>query len=499
MKKLLFLASLLSFLSLSAEAVTPKENPFASIYNPVVNGTETGYTEWKGVVGLWLDRSAICTATLIDPEVLLTAGHCVYGSGKYYSIQVVAGASIVSYDVETIGNTADVVKHPLWDGNVNNENAVDIAMIHLSKKVTDKEYYPVRNYPLETIGDQGIIVGYGLTGTNENDSGLHRKGTATVRRQGLFSGFGTKYLIEVGNPASTCSGDSGGPFFTMQNGRYVVSGVTSFGINEQCVPDRDGYDTQVVKYREWINDTLYGWTGHGLDNCTTDSDCGDRYKCKNGGCIYQGDSCYMIEDCQNNCENTQNLCFAQISSEAVNAFNNFATCVNQNCPNQDYSCIQSKCSEELQDCQDTTCFSYQDCYISGESCPDTCKSEGTTVASEAVANLLTCKKDMCTGFTSESETEKCMEKFCADEVTSCKASETLNANDNEELSDDDVIETNDDNTVAVCGNKIVESGEECDDGNMLPGDGCSPLCKDETITPEEDNDSDSGCGCSLIF
>ena len=31
-------------------------------------------------------------------------------------------------------------------------------------------------------------------------------------------------------------------------------------------------------------------------------------------------------------------------------------------------------------------------------------------------------------------------------------------------------------TVAVCGNNIVESGEECDDGNTDNGDGCSSIC-----------------------
>jgi cysteine-rich repeat protein len=32
---------------------------------------------------------------------------------------------------------------------------------------------------------------------------------------------------------------------------------------------------------------------------------------------------------------------------------------------------------------------------------------------------------------------------------------------------------------AVCGNTVVESGEDCDDGNTKGGDGCSPTCKSE--------------------
>jgi fibro-slime domain-containing protein len=36
-----------------------------------------------------------------------------------------------------------------------------------------------------------------------------------------------------------------------------------------------------------------------------------------------------------------------------------------------------------------------------------------------------------------------------------------------------------DATVSVCGNGVVESGETCDDGNSVPGDGCSGVCQIE--------------------
>lgn len=41
----------------------------------------------------------------------------------------------------------------------------------------------------------------------------------------------------------------------------------------------------------------------------------------------------------------------------------------------------------------------------------------------------------------------------------------------------------DDTGGAVCGNGIVEAGEQCDDGNMLSGDGCSATCQTEQATP----------------
>ena len=35
------------------------------------------------------------------------------------------------------------------------------------------------------------------------------------------------------------------------------------------------------------------------------------------------------------------------------------------------------------------------------------------------------------------------------------------------------------NCTPVCGNGILEKGEECDDNNLLNGDGCNSLCKKE--------------------
>ncbi len=36
---------------------------------------------------------------------------------------------------------------------------------------------------------------------------------------------------------------------------------------------------------------------------------------------------------------------------------------------------------------------------------------------------------------------------------------------------------------AGCGNLLLEAGEQCDDGNTAPGDGCSPSCQVETTAP----------------
>ncbi len=49
--------------------------------------------------------------------------------------------------------------------------------------------------------------------------------------------------------------------------------------------------------------------------------------------------------------------------------------------------------------------------------------------------------------------------------------------------------SDDDASGAVCGNGILEAGEECDDGNNLNGDGCSGSCAQEIAT---------GCGNNVV-
>lgn len=39
--------------------------------------------------------------------------------------------------------------------------------------------------------------------------------------------------------------------------------------------------------------------------------------------------------------------------------------------------------------------------------------------------------------------------------------------------------------VEGCGNKVLDVGEECDDGNLEDGDGCSSTCRIETVKPEK--------------
>jgi fibro-slime domain-containing protein len=54
-------------------------------------------------------------------------------------------------------------------------------------------------------------------------------------------------------------------------------------------------------------------------------------------------------------------------------------------------------------------------------------------------------------------------------------------------------------TTTVCGNKIKEGSEQCDDGNSATGDGCSPFCRLEPICPPAGGECTTACGDGLLL
>ena len=266
-----------SFFSLGAdmkgcegmEGDSPFEFEVDRPFDGIVNGEETNYESFTGVIALYYSlgtSGAMCTGTLIDPRVILTAGHCVYGPGDGIDavanpdkLMILGGpdlsdqASLIYYpDVE------EVVKHPEWGGQIT-LNSIDLAMVKLKEPLTTTEMYRVREHDDFDVGDTGKIVGYGLSSSaDQNSSGIHRMGDTQVQRKLM-------HYIELGDPTGTCQGDSGGPFFTMVDGHWQVTGVTSLGIyGGDCNPNEGSVDVNVVMKRSWVDDTMNDFVGYGL-------------------------------------------------------------------------------------------------------------------------------------------------------------------------------------------------------------------------------------------
>ena len=238
-------------------------------FQGIVGGEETNYEFFKGVVGLYYSVSAtsgaLCTATLIDPQVLLTAGHCVYypsedidavaDPNKLYALggaNLNSSAEVINYPF-----VEEVVKHPEWPGELGFDS-VDLAMVKLMSPITTVETYRIRPEDDFEVDDTGVIVGYGLSSSSEpGSSGVHRWGETTVQTK-------LSHFVNLGDPAGTCQGDSGGPFFTMIGDYWHVTGVTSLGLSGSCDPMSGNVDQNVPQEWDWINETMIYFMGYGL-------------------------------------------------------------------------------------------------------------------------------------------------------------------------------------------------------------------------------------------
>ncbi|MCP4679710.1 MAG: trypsin-like serine protease [Deltaproteobacteria bacterium] len=232
----------------------------------VLGGYETNYEEWQGAVALFGGGGSMCTGTLIAPDVVLSAAHCVYLPYRNIdytkdpgSLQILGGAKAG----EVVYSWAkEVVRNPSYNGMW----GTDLSMILLEDPVTDVEPHKVRMKPGPAKGDEGVIVGYGTSTTygDTETAGIHRAGDTTVLRA-------SGNTFEIGNPAGGCSGDSGGPVFTMQDGEWVVTGVAST-VSGQCSATSGTNEVNVAAFRTWIENTFKDLTGRDLDGASSDGD-----------------------------------------------------------------------------------------------------------------------------------------------------------------------------------------------------------------------------------
>ncbi|MCU0662843.1 MAG: trypsin-like serine protease [Myxococcota bacterium] len=248
---------LLLFTFVSALACQPEVQDAAPVVLPIpdaapqglegiIGGAPTGGS-WDGVVAIQIGNFGYCTGTLIDPEVVLTAGHCVRLIEQGFSYNFVSNPSGLiirggadGYLSAILARGSQVIHHPDWTGDIQ-ESQTDIAMIKLNKALAGRTVHKLRDYPSPMKDDPGMLVGYGLSGSNPSSGGTQRAGDTTLLNV-YFN------LIETGDPANTCSGDSGGPLFTDQGGQWVLTGVTSFGTEKVCMASSDGYSVNPLAY-----------------------------------------------------------------------------------------------------------------------------------------------------------------------------------------------------------------------------------------------------------
>jgi hypothetical protein len=260
---------------------------------PIINGDFDNSSGHMAVVAL-TDYYGLCTGTLITPDVILTAAHCVYGRNTS-SFTVYFGTSLNNSTQRLV---SEKLVHPSYDDQ---DLVNDIALLRLSSQAPSSAS-PIPYLP-KSKGISVLDVGGDLefTGFGEDEYGqagvkltIHNalnwvctnSGGCNVG-QGYYAAENTICYDE--NPGGPCSGDSGGPAFILRDGTEYVAGITSYG-DQNC--DYYGCSTKVDEFETFIIGFIGGALGAA---CSSASQCDSGY-CVDGVC------------CENSCPGICDAC-----------------------------------------------------------------------------------------------------------------------------------------------------------------------------------------------
>lgn len=224
----------------------------------IVGGFPIDITEVPYQVSLRKNGRHSCGGSIISPNWILTAAHCLVGVTED-EMSVRAGSTYKEHD-GVIRNVVRLVLHPTWDPDTNEG---DIALMELESPL------PLDGVTMATIempeqgeedpeeGSKAIVSGWGQT-LNKHHSNLILRATfvpivhrnncqkayrrLTISHQMLCAGF-------LFGGHDSCQGDSGGPLVVEDQ----LVGVVSFAYG--CArPGFPGVNARVSAVRDWIRE-----------------------------------------------------------------------------------------------------------------------------------------------------------------------------------------------------------------------------------------------------
>lgn len=468
-----------------------EENAFA-----IINGKRVADGDHASTVALLIDGSAFCTGTLISPNTVLTAGHCVADCDEdmsYYRANMKIGFGNSENNIKKTYKVSNSWAHPKF---VCNEYDIqnDIAIIRLAQDVPSSVASPALLIPSKLIPtkneiDNGKVeansVGFGLTNPNNDySSGTKYETTwpvsAICSNNGgpntgycswlISQGFSKGFMYFFNEETNICSGDSGGSTFVTRDGKDYLIGVHSFG--DQFCSQYAGM-TYIPDYRDFIEKYAQN-----LPSAETKSEICDNGKDDNGNGKVDCDD----PDCT-----TATACMKEICNNGIDDNGNGKVdCNDPDCTGA-IQCVPEDCNNGIDDnddgnidCDDPQCRLVQKCQ------PEDCSNgiddndDGLIDCEDVAAcsNHIHCKVEDCINGIDDNGNGlfDCEDPQCADSYYCLPEDCTNGIDDN----GDGLIDCND----AKCFGTPICMPENCTNGVDDNGDGLAdcvdPKCKQDS-------------------
>ena len=227
----------------------------------IIGGTALTSGERPWMVSLQEYGQHFCGGSLIAPEWVLTAAHCVDGSNGQ-SLQVRADfVNLQDPDAGQSSTVAEIIIHPGYADN----QPTDLALLRLDVPMTGINPVVLATEAFMTSyarpGASMSVSGWGVTQENGDIPNLlqttdvplvsKEQCNADIAYSGEISETEICAGFQRGGKDS-CQGDSGGPLVMHRLGDYVQAGIVSWG--EGCaIANKYGVYARVASFTDWIN------------------------------------------------------------------------------------------------------------------------------------------------------------------------------------------------------------------------------------------------------
>jgi len=229
----------------------------------IVGGEQTSIEAHPWQISLRMHNQHICGGSLVGPNWVMTAAHCVADLTSTSGITILVGSTNSrSYSHSNVHSVSRILVHADYkhsDGN-------DIAMIKLTSSV-DLTARTTRAVclpePGETFAGQTCIAsGWGYMQEDASTVSHLRHVALPIISNSLcgyyMSGVSANVICagRTSGGIDTCQGDSGGPLVCKSSdGTYKQAGIVSTGVG--CARrNRFGFYTAVESFQPWVKSVM---------------------------------------------------------------------------------------------------------------------------------------------------------------------------------------------------------------------------------------------------